>query len=79
MLTAEILRRREVGNRIEISDVEEDRIWARCVRLLWVFSFSLLLMATGVVLLAFHLSWTHGYCAVGAVLFAFFSIFRVLR
>jgi hypothetical protein len=79
MLTSEILRRREVGSRIEISDAEEERIWVRCVRLLWVFSLALFLTAIGLVLLAFHISLIHGLCGAATVVLAFFTIFRVLR
>jgi hypothetical protein len=79
LLSAEILRRSEVGSRIAISDAEEDKIWSRCVRLLWMFSISLLLTATGVVLLAFHISWNHGIWALAGLVFAFASILRVFR
>ncbi|MGF1578355.1 MAG: hypothetical protein ACFCD0_03215 [Gemmataceae bacterium] len=80
LLMAEFLRRRGVGeNVIAMSYDEQQRMGDLCGRLLSTFAFALFLIASGIVLLGFHLSLYHGIAGIVSTCVAGWLIWITVR
>jgi hypothetical protein len=80
LVLAEVIRRRAVGaTNIQASPESAERTRRRCGRLVLIFTVALLLTTSGVVLLGFLFSPTHGILGLSAVAFGVVLIFWALR